>query len=403
MKGVGAWLVIGAAVAFAIGAVGASAGQQRAEAGPGYKVVGTWGKGGTGNGQFNGVAGITVDQSGNVYVADLNNGRVQVFSPTGTFLRKWGSYGNDNDQFLGVSDVAVAPDGTVWLADYGNGRAQQFKPDGTLLTSVGLAFGEEATGVGFDADGNLYVSVIGETHGGVRRFDKTPTGWQDKGLIGRGDWRSEDTEVALDGTVYQLADQSAGGDPHIRRYSTDGKALGSFAPGGGGGFRFGVDLDCNVWVLDAPNRRDVKYSPSGKRLATATSEDLVAVDTAMAPKGDLYVAKNASSVVHFVADRKKPATANVPGRISVKGGKATIRYGATGFACPAQVTATATLKGKGVSGRGTAKVAAGKFTAIPMTVHGATGQSVKATFTIVLKTNGRPTTETKRVVVSFGK
>jgi hypothetical protein len=326
-----------------------------------------------------------------------------VFSPTGTFLRKWGSYGNGDDQFLGVSDVAVAPDGTVWVADYGNGRARQFKPDGTQITEVGMGFGEGATGVAVDADGNLFVSVIGEDHGGIRRFDKTATGWQDKGLIGRGDWRSEDTEVALDGTVYQLADQSAGGDPHIRRYTADGKALGSFAPGGGGGFRFGVDLDCNVWVLDAPNRRDVKYSPSGKRLATATSEDLVAVDTAMAPKGDLYVAKNASSVVHFVADRKKPATANVPGRIVVHGGKATVRYGAGGFACPAQVDATATLKGKGVSGTGSAKVAAGKFTAIPMTVHGAAGQSLKATFTIVLKTSGRATTETKRVVVSFGK
>ena len=86
------------------------------------------------------------------------------------------------------------------MADYGNGRAEQFKPDGTFLTSIGLAFGEGATGVAFDADGNLFVSVIGEAHGGIRRFDKTPTGFEDKGLIGRGEWRSEDAEVALDGT-----------------------------------------------------------------------------------------------------------------------------------------------------------------------------------------------------------
>ena len=107
------------------------------------------------------------------------------------------------------------------------------------------------------------------------------------------------------------------------------------------------------------------------------------------------------SIVHFAEDKKKPGTANVPGRISVNGGKATIRYGGTGLARPAQVDAVATLKGKGVSGRGTGKVAAGKSTPIAMSVHGRAGKAVKATFTIVLKTNGRQTTERKSVTVSF--
>jgi hypothetical protein len=38
-----------------------------------------------------------------------------------------------------------------------------------------------------------------------------------------------------------------------------------------------------------------------------------------------------------------------------------------------------------------------------MKVNGPAGQTVKTTFTIVLKTNGRPTTETKTVQVSFAK
>jgi hypothetical protein len=52
---------------------------------------------------------------------------------------------------------------------------------------------------------------------------------------------------------------------------------------------------------------------------------------------------------------------------------------------------------------GEAGIAAGKFTPIPMKVSGPAGQTVKATFAIVLKTNGRPTTEKKAVQVSFSK
>jgi hypothetical protein len=49
------------------------------------------------------------------------------------------------------------------------------------------------------------------------------------------------------------------------------------------------------------------------------------------------------------------------------------------------------------------KVAAGKTTVIAIPVHGPAGKTVAATFTIVLETNGRPTTEKRGVRVSFSK
>jgi hypothetical protein len=389
----------------AVCVAGATAGQQAATAGPSYKKVGQWGKDGTANGQFARAAGLAVDPSGNVYVADADNNRIQVFSAGGKFLRKWGTIGGGDGQFQGADDVAIAPDGTVWVADYNGSRVQQFKADGTFLTSIDVyAFKEGASGVSVGANGDVLVSVIGETYGGVRRFAKTPTGWENKGLMDSGAYRSEDSEVAPDGTIYQLADQPAGAEPHIRHYTADGKAIGSFAPAGGGGFGFGVDLDCNVWVLDAPNRQNVKYSPAGKKLATAVSPDLVTIDTAMGPHGDLYVLQNSPySFIHFAEDREKPGAANVPLRISVARGKATIRYTGAGFACPAQVDAVATLKGPGVSGRAAVKVAAGRVTPISMAVKGPRGRTVQATFSIVLQTNGRPTTERKSVQVIIGR
>jgi hypothetical protein len=46
---------------------------------------------GSGNGQFNQPAGITVDTGGNIWVVDGNNDRVQKFGCTGTYLSQFGS------------------------------------------------------------------------------------------------------------------------------------------------------------------------------------------------------------------------------------------------------------------------------------------------------------------------
>ncbi len=104
-------------------------------------------------------------------------------------------------------------------------------------------------------------------------------------------------------------------------------------------------------------------------------------------------------MIRFAEDKSKPGTANVPGTIAVSGGTAKIAYTLSGVACPAEVGATATLTGPGISGKAAGlKLKAGAKNTITMKVSKAA--SGKATFKIVLKTNGRPTTETKSVTVS---
>ena len=53
-----------------------------------------WGSSGSGNGQFNGPTGVAVDGSGDVYVADRANHRIQRFISSGAYLTQWGSYGS---------------------------------------------------------------------------------------------------------------------------------------------------------------------------------------------------------------------------------------------------------------------------------------------------------------------
>lgn len=398
-------VTLGVLVAFATGAVGATAGQQRAQVGPSFKVVGKWGKiGTTGNGVFNNARGIATDKAGNVYVADTDNRRVQVFSKTGTFLRKWGTVGGGNSQFLNAEDINIAPNGTVWVADQGNSRLQAFSSDGEFKTSIstGQAL---PRGIGVDAKGNVLANVDGGALGGFRRWVEKPTGWEeDGGLMGAGSYRTDEIEGSPDGTIYLATAAPQSADDRIRRYSADGKALNTLKRGNGDGTRgIGVDLDCNVWLPNTAQRRIEKFSPSGKLLATAAVTDLIANDIAVGPTGDLYVIHQNTGIVHFAEDKSKPATAGVPGTIKVANGKAKVRFALPGVACPAQVAATVTLAGKGVAGKLTTTVGAGKFTNLKIPVRGPAGKTVPATFKIVLKTNGRPTTQIRQVKVSFPK
>jgi len=115
-----------------------------------------WGSFGTGNGQFYGPVGIAVDSSGDVYVADSPNNRVEEFSNTGTYITQWGSYGTGNGQFHNTEGVAVDSSGNVYVTDYGNGRVEEFSNTGTYLTQWDTQGGTPC-GIAMDNSGNVYV------------------------------------------------------------------------------------------------------------------------------------------------------------------------------------------------------------------------------------------------------
>jgi DNA-binding beta-propeller fold protein YncE len=104
-----------------------------------------WGTYGSGDGQFNDPGGVAVDSSGDVYVTDRGNNRIQKFTGDGTFITKWGSYGSGDGQFNDPGDVAVDSSGDVYVADRYNNRIQKFQlanpcPAGTTQTTSGICF-----------------------------------------------------------------------------------------------------------------------------------------------------------------------------------------------------------------------------------------------------------------------
>src|SRR5262245_17310614 len=95
--------------------------------GQAYKVAGTFGKEGTGNGQWSSqVTALATDASGNVYVADGNLSRIQAFTAKGAFLRKYVITGGGGI----TSDVAVGPTGDVFGATQVGGLVRRFPKAG---------------------------------------------------------------------------------------------------------------------------------------------------------------------------------------------------------------------------------------------------------------------------------
>lgn len=129
---------------------------------PDYRLKLKFGARGNGNGRFQGVQAITVDREGNIYVADAMSVPLQVFSPEGKFLRGWGEHAIGPQNFSLPSGMAIDRDGRVIVVDTIRQAIAIFTKDGKFLGRYGgLGFQPGAvafpTDVAADGDGRIYV------------------------------------------------------------------------------------------------------------------------------------------------------------------------------------------------------------------------------------------------------
>src|SRR3954468_20553113 len=86
----------------------------------GITFVAKWGTPGSGPGQFQLPRAVAVDNTGNVYVVDVNNARVQKFTNDGVWLGMWGTFGTQDGQFDGPVGIAIDRAGFVYVLDSNN-------------------------------------------------------------------------------------------------------------------------------------------------------------------------------------------------------------------------------------------------------------------------------------------
>ncbi len=238
--------------------------------------------------QLSAIAGVAVDSSGNLFIADRGNSRVRKVSPEGiiTTVAGDGTFGFAGDggpatsgQLAGPEALAVDTAGNLFIADYGNRRIRKVSVAGIISTIVSPA---HPMALAVDQAGNVF---FGEDRSVIRRITTrgaitTVAGNGMRGFSGDGGLA---TEAQLD--VLGIAVDNAGnlfiadyGNSRVRRVSPDGiitTVAGSSTPGYFGDGGPGIDAQ-----LDSPAR--------------------IAVDSA----GDVYVADYRNDAIRVLRPAK---------------------------------------------------------------------------------------------------
>ncbi|HMH20175.1 MAG TPA: hypothetical protein VK563_00295 [Puia sp.] len=248
---------------------------------------------------FNVPAGVAIDAAGNVYVADKSNHLIRMITTSGvTSLFAGNGAPGFNDgasaaaQFFYPAGVAVDTSGNVYVADSGNQRIRKITTSGQVSTLAGSGLQGFAEGPGssarFNSPGGIAVDTIGNIYvadTNNHRIRKISPSGLVSTLAGNGmegfangpgifAQFSSPSGVAVDlsGTLY-VAD----GNNHRIRMITlaegvttlAGSGIMGFAEGAGAQASFNtpagvaVDATGNVYVADRSNFRIRTITPSG--------------------------------------------------------------------------------------------------------------------------------------------
>jgi len=135
------------------------------------KFIKTWGKKGSGPGEFDGPHTLAMDSRGRLFVGDRGNNRIQIFDQDGNFLDQWAQFSRPSGVYIDKNDViyvadseskSVNKDHGDWTRGIRVGSAKDGKvmaliPDPELNATTTSA----AEGVTADAQGNIYGAEVG--------------------------------------------------------------------------------------------------------------------------------------------------------------------------------------------------------------------------------------------------
>ncbi len=227
---------------------------------------------GNGVGQFNGPQDVTVNASGDFFVADTNNNRIAAFKANGEPLPTFGTEGliDGTAAQPGSEDETPAPgfsspcglaiddsNGNLFVADQNNNRIWIFDSTGAYKGKIADSSLSGPCGIAFDSSGDLYVRNA--NNGKVLRFDrKGAVDYELASTLYDPEAEPKEpgaTDVAVDtNTDHVYVDK---GD-RITEYDSSGSPVSTFGQG-----------QVNGSSAIAVDSTDAKlYASSGNRIAT---------------------------------------------------------------------------------------------------------------------------------------
>lgn len=228
----------------------------------------TWGNQGAGNGQFEHPAGIAIDSNDSIYIADVDNDRVQKFYEDGTFVTTWGSSGVNPSEFDQPGFIAIDTDDRIYVSDTANDRVQKFSATGDFESE----FGESGSGLG------QFSSLVGLTihpQGGVLALDYVDQQIQRFGIQEYEVMQilsvSEQTGIVFDFTFDSDGNYYVTGGliSTIFKYTSDGGYVKNWTlPSSGLGFGIEMHENGTLFIADAGNDVIHMYDTEGTLLNT---------------------------------------------------------------------------------------------------------------------------------------
>jgi DNA-binding beta-propeller fold protein YncE len=228
-----------------------------------------FGSAGTATGQFAHPADIAVDPRGNLYVSDVENGRVEKFTSKGEYLAAIGTKGGGAGQLQAPTGVAIDGKGDLWVADPSLGRVSEFGPTGAFIRNVSdPAHLLQPEGLAVDGHGNVWIA----DHYYNRVVEYSETGTFVK-VVGAGQiLQPDDVAIGPNGNVF-VSDYTGN---RIEEFNEGGTFVRQFGSAGSG---FGQLLHPNgiavsggeVFVDNSENGRVEIFNEQGAYLGRSTS------------------------------------------------------------------------------------------------------------------------------------
>jgi sugar lactone lactonase YvrE len=120
----------------------------------------SWGRKGSGPGEFDTPHSLAMDKAGRLFVADRGNSRIQIFDQDGKFLAEWKQFGRPSGIYIDRNDVLYAADtqsDEKTNPGFKRGIRVGSAKDGKVTALIPDADPDgTGEGVAVDADGNIY-------------------------------------------------------------------------------------------------------------------------------------------------------------------------------------------------------------------------------------------------------